>query len=150
MSKKKYCVIGRQPWNRKHFYEIFSDADSEWDFIGTEEELAAASRNMGDYRYVFSLHWSEKVPENLISKNECVCFHMTDVPYGRGGSPLQNLIMRGQKETKLTALRMTSEFDAGPVYSKRPLSLECGSAGEIYIRAPGQLHHGYGNSQRRA
>ncbi len=31
-------------------------------------------------------------------KFECVCFHMTDVPYGRGGSPLQNLIIREPQE----------------------------------------------------
>lgn len=59
---------------------------------------------------------------------------MTDVPYGRGGSPLQNLIARGHRETVLTALRMTAEVDAGPVYMKRPLSLE-GTAQDIFQRA---------------
>ena len=59
---------------------------------------------------------------------------MTDVPYGRGGSPLQNLIVRGHKDTMLSALRMVGEMDAGPVYTKRPLSLE-GTAHEIYLRA---------------
>ena len=59
---------------------------------------------------------------------------MTDVPYGRGGSPLQNLIMDGKTETQVTALRMTEEMDAGPVYVKRPMSLE-GRAEEIYLRA---------------
>ncbi len=70
----------------------------------------------------------------ILKEIECVCFHMTDVPYGRGGSPLQNLIVRGHRETRLTALRMTSELDAGPVYLKRNLSLE-GGAEEIYLRA---------------
>ena len=59
---------------------------------------------------------------------------MTDLPYGRGGSPLQNLILTGHTESKLTALRMIQEMDAGPIYSKRPLSLN-GSAEEIYVRA---------------
>jgi len=59
---------------------------------------------------------------------------MTDVPFGRGGSPLQNLIVRGHRKTTLTALRMAEEFDAGPVYIKEPLSLE-GGAEEIYLRA---------------
>lgn len=59
---------------------------------------------------------------------------MTDVPYGRGGSPLQNLIVRGHKDTRLTALRMVREMDAGPVYVKRDLSLK-GSAADIYERA---------------
>ena len=59
---------------------------------------------------------------------------MTDLPYGRGGSPLQNLITRGHKETKLTALKCVSEIDAGPVYLKRLLSL-AGTAEEILGRA---------------
>lgn len=59
---------------------------------------------------------------------------MTDVPYGRGGSPLQNLISRGHKTTMLTALRMSETLDAGPVYFKRPLELD-GSAEKIFRRA---------------
>jgi len=94
--------------------------------LGVVEEISP--------RYIFFLHWSWKVPEEFLDRYECVCFHMTDVPFGRGGSPLQNLIMRGYRETKLTALRMSREFDAGPVYMRRPLSLE-GGAEEIYWRA---------------
>ncbi len=55
-------------------------------------------------------------------------------PFGRGGTPLQNLVVRGHRETVMTAFRMTGELDAGPIYLKQPLSLE-GSAQEIYLRA---------------
>lgn len=74
------------------------------------------------------------VPRSVWGKYECVCFHMTDVPYGRGGSPLQNLILKGHTKTKITALRMVGELDAGPVYMKRNLSLH-GRAEDIYQRA---------------
>ena len=87
-----------------------------------------------DPKYIFFLHWSWIVPQEITDEFECVCFHMTDVPYGRGGSPLQNLIARGHSETKLTALRMTEDVDAGPVYYKRSLSLS-GCAQDVYIRA---------------
>jgi methionyl-tRNA formyltransferase len=59
---------------------------------------------------------------------------MTDLPYGRGGSPLQNLIARGHENTMISALRCVEELDAGPIYLKRPLNLN-GSAEEIYLRA---------------
>lgn len=85
-------------------------------------------------RYVFFPHWSWIVPPEIVAQYECVCFHMTDVPYGRGGSPLQNLIERGHRETKISALRMTDELDAGPVYLKRPLALS-ERAQDIYERA---------------
>ena len=47
---------------------------------------------------------------------------MTDLPYGRGGSPLQNLIVRGWKETKVLALKVVEELDAGPIYYKKRLA----------------------------
>lgn len=60
-------------------------------------------------KFIFFPHWSWLIPEDIHTRFECVVFHMTDLPYGRGGSPLQNLIVRGHKETKLTALRCVNE-----------------------------------------
>lgn len=85
-------------------------------------------------RYVFFPHWSWKIPAEVHEHFECVIFHMTDLPFGRGGSPLQNLVVRGVQETLLTALRCVAELDAGQIYLKRPLSL-LGSAEEILLRA---------------
>ena len=130
-----YLVAGRQKWNRQHFSEVLSGCEGTWDFCESPDELEQQLNSGVDYRYVFFLHWSHVVDDQLLAKSECVCFHLTDVPYGRGGSPLQNLIARGHRDTKLTALRMTSELDAGPVYMKVDLSLEGGTAEEIYQRA---------------
>jgi methionyl-tRNA formyltransferase len=78
--------------------------------------------------------WHWKIPENLIEKYDCIAFHMTDLPFGRGGHPLQNLIIRGIKETKITAFRVTSEIDGGEILYQKNLSLE-GSAEQIWKRA---------------
>jgi len=59
---------------------------------------------------------------------------MTDLPYGRGGSPLQNLIVRGHEDTQLSAFRCNEQLDAGPIYGKLLLSL-AGTATEIFNRA---------------
>ena len=133
VSSEVYLVLGTKPWNRRVFDEVIIKWPGRWHFIGEREALTVAAVQRLSPRFLFFMHWSWKVPEEIIASQECVCFHMTDVPYGRGGSPLQNLILRGHRETKLTALRMTREFDAGPVYLKESLSLE-GSAEEILIR----------------
>lgn len=78
-------------------------------------------------------HWSYFIPEEIFMNWQCVVFHMTDLPFGRGGSPLQNLIVRGYRETKLSAIQVNQTFDEGPIFMKRPLSLE-GSAEEILTR----------------
>ncbi len=128
-----YLVAGRMPWNRRVFDEDVKSLPGRWEFIARPEELSAALLAALRPRYVFFMHWSWKVPEDICRDYECVCFHMSDVPYGRGGSPLQNLVERGHRRTKLTALRMVDDMDAGPVYAKEDLSLE-GSAEEILIR----------------
>lgn len=134
MTTPVYIVAGSRPWSRQVFEDTIVKLPGRWLFVGSKEELTPERVREVNPRYIFFLHWSWIVPAEIVESFECVCFHMTDVPYGRGGSPLQNLILRGHKTTKLTALRMTTELDAGPVYIKQDLSLE-GSAGEIYLRA---------------
>jgi methionyl-tRNA formyltransferase len=131
---KTYLVVSCKPWNRRIFDEAITQLPGCWSYIGSPADLSLDVVDKMSPHYIFFLHWSWKVPEEIVQRFECVCFHMTDVPFGRGGSPLQNLIVRGLRETKLTALRMTAEFDAGPVYLKEPLSLE-GGAEEIFVRA---------------
>jgi methionyl-tRNA formyltransferase len=129
-----YIVAGTKTWNRRIFDEKIYHFQGNWVFIDTKDDLTFENVKKYNPRYIFFLHWSWKVPKEIICKYECVCFHMADVPYGRGGSPLQNLIIRGYHKTKLTALRMVEKLDAGPVYFKEDLSLE-GNAEEIYIRS---------------
>ncbi len=129
-----YIVAGSKSWNYRVYNEIIKNYQGKWHFIQSLEMLNIDKTNKINPRYIFFLHWSWKVPDELLNEYECVCFHMTDVPYGRGGSPLQNLIIRGHRHTKLTALKMTQEFDAGAVYCKENLCL-IGNAEEIYIRA---------------
>lgn len=130
-----YLVAGRHSWNRKHYSELSANLGNHWKFVANPDELDEAVSQSVKWEYIFFLHWSWKVPKDIYEKYECVCFHMTDVPYGRGGSPLQNLIARGHTQTKLSALKMVEELDAGPVYLKASLSLENSTAEEIYIKA---------------
>lgn len=102
--------------------------------ITTKEELTFEFLSQLQPEYVFFPHWSWLIPPEIYSNFRCVVFHMTDLPFGRGGSPLQNLITRGISETKISAIAVTEGIDAGPIYLKEPLSLY-GSAEEIYMRA---------------
>jgi methionyl-tRNA formyltransferase len=129
-----YIVASSKPWNRASFDQATKFNSSQWCYVSTPVELERALDGDTGPRYLFFLHWNWKVPSAIWELHECVCFHMTDLPYGRGGSPLQNLIMEGKKNTQVTALRMVEKMDAGPVYAKRLMSLD-GRAEEIYLRA---------------
>ncbi len=133
MVTENYIVASCKSWHKSGFEVLVKESKGTWVWVDTPEALLEAISSSRP-RYIFFLHWNWRVPREVWETYECVCFHMTDVPYGRGGSPLQNLILAGHSETKLTALRMVEEMDAGPVYTKYPLFLD-GAAEEIYIRA---------------
>lgn len=130
-NSTSYVVATIKPWNIAAFHKYAAELPGRWSLICEKEDLSLHKLRQLAPRYVFFPHWSWIVPDEILNEFECVCFHMTDVPYGRGGSPLQNLIQRGHKETKLTALRMESGLDTGPVYGKTDLSLS-GPAHAIY------------------
>jgi len=128
-----YLVAAVGEWNRKLFQSNTKSDKAKWDYVSSPEELKNyLSEN--NPNYIFFPHWRWIVPPEVVNKYNCVCFHMTDLPFGRGGSPLQNLIIRGYKETVLTAVKMDEGLDTGPIYFKEPLNLD-GTAQEIYIRA---------------
>jgi methionyl-tRNA formyltransferase len=129
------CIIAsNKKWNAELPESLSAHTGHQFVYIERKEELSVELIKKISPRYIFFPHWSYLVPENVYKNYECIIFHMTDVPFGRGGSPLQNLISRGIYETKISALRCVKELDAGPIYLKRPLSLY-GSAEEICLRA---------------
>ena len=82
-------------------------------------------------KYIFFPHWSFIIKKNILNKYTCICFHSTALPFGRGGSPIQNLIKRDFKNTKICALKMENKIDAGPIYLKENLNLN-GNLSEIF------------------
>ena len=132
--KNSYVVAAIGDWNKALFQKSMDPLLGDWHFASSPEELDELLQFGVRPKYIFFIHWRWFVPESITQEIACVCFHMTDLPFGRGGSPLQNLIVRGYKKTKLSALKMTKELDAGPIYLKEDLSLS-GAASEIYIRA---------------
>ena len=129
----RYIIATIKPWNIAAYERHVGNLPGDWTLLTDPGDLTLDKLEKINPRYIFFPHWSWIVPKEILERFECVCFHMTDVPFGRGGSPLQNLISRHIETTKLTALRMSEELDAGPVYGKLDLSLD-GPAHEIFER----------------
>lgn len=130
----KYIIATIKDWNIKQYYRSVYKNRKNWHLVTDANKLTIAYIKSIKPKYIFFPHWSKKVNSKIINDYECICFHETDVPYGRGGSPIQNLIIRNHKKTIISALRMTNELDAGPIYLKKPLKLN-GNAQQIYERA---------------
>lgn len=127
-------IISNKEWHKKHVQEVSKRTGTQVIYIDEKEDVTFENLQKLNPQYIFFPHWSYIIPSSVYENFECIVFHMTDLPFGRGGSPLQNLIERGIYETKLSSLRVCKELDAGDIYIKRPLSL-WGTAEEIYLRA---------------
>lgn len=127
-------IVSNKGWHRKYIKEIATRTNKDVIYIDNKECITHDYLNKLQPEWVFFPHWSYIIPAEVYENMNCVIFHMTDLPFGRGGSPLQNLIARGIYETKLSALKCTAQLDAGDIYIKQPLSL-WGTAEEIYLRA---------------
>lgn len=84
-------------------------------------------------KYIFFPHWSWKVPSEIYNNFNCIVFHTAPLPFGRGGSPLQNLIIHGFKSSPVCALKMTDVLDGGPIYCSEEITLD-GNISEIFQR----------------
>lgn len=121
-------------WKQDMLEKLNARSNFEFVPIFNPKELNLKKITPIDPQYIFFPHWSHRIDPEIYKKFECIIFHMTDLPFGRGGSPLQNLIARGIYKTKISALLCVEEMDAGPIYLKKPLSLH-GSAKDIFLRA---------------
>ena len=59
--------------------------------------------------------------------------HPSALPKFRGGSPIQNQIIRNIKKSRVTIFRMSKKIDSGPILASKPVSLE-GHMHEIFNR----------------
>lgn len=129
----KYIVVSDRPWSKQVFDQKISKLPGEWHFLVSLDHFGWETIQFVKPKYIFFLHWSQIVPKDIVEQYTCICFHPTALPYGRGGSPVQNMIFTGHEYTRVTMFKMTNKVDAGPWYDCRQLSL-LGTAEEIYLR----------------
>lgn len=128
----KYVIASSKNWFEQH--PKSNDFKSLSIFnVSHKEELNLVELEKINPRYIFFPHWSWRVPSEIYKRFECVVFHTAPLPYGRGGSPVQNLILRGLTRSPVCALRMTDIIDGGPIYDSLEISLD-GTVQEIFSR----------------
>ena len=81
---------------------------------------------------VFFPYWHWKVNEKIFQKYLCIGFHTSSLPFGRGGSPVQNQIIRGIYKSQICALKFNEKIDGGPIYLRKKILFE-GTANKIFL-----------------
>ena len=131
---KNYVILSEKSWNSTLIKSLSKKTKYNWILISSKHEFTFENLKTINPEKIFIPHWSYIIPSNIFNFFECIVFHMTDLPFGRGGSPLQNLILLGHKKTKISALKVNKLIDSGDIYLKKELYLN-GKAQQIYERA---------------
>jgi len=136
IKNMRIIIATTKSWNIHNYnkYKKIYDTYAQVFIITDKDELTYENIRSINPDYIFFPHWSWMMPKEVYSNFNCIVFHMTDLPFGRGGSPLQNLIARGIKDTKISAIKVDGGIDTGDIYLKEDLNLN-GTAEEIFIRA---------------
>lgn len=122
-----FLLITKKKWEKKNFNNL-----SKYKIIVKNNFKINEIKKINP-RIIFFLHWSKYIPEKVYNKYLCIQFHISDLPFGRGGSPVQNQILKNITETKISALKVSEKIDAGPICLKSKISL-LGRAQDIFIR----------------
>lgn len=137
-EKMNVLIATIKSWNLElaaAFKSEYEEKIGKIEIISSPQALTAEFLKEFQPAYLIFPHWSWIIPAEIYESYECIVFHMTDLPFGRGGSPLQNLLSRGIHHTKLSAIRVSAGLDTGPVYLKSDLDISEGSAEKIFRRA---------------
>ncbi|MGI8617868.1 MAG: formyltransferase family protein [Gemmatimonadaceae bacterium] len=126
-----YC--GHREWALRLLQRLRGLDGYRFVHVRDPKDLTAQSVRRARVKIAIFADWSWTVPVDVLGAVECVGFHAAPLPDFRGGSPIQNQIVRGIKRTTLTAFQMTQDVDAGDILLEAPLSLE-GSLPQILGR----------------
>lgn len=118
-----YLIITKKIWDKKNFNKLGKKF-----FILTnikKKEIIKLNPKI-----IFFIHWSKLIPSDLYKNYTCIQFHVSNLPKGRGGSPIQNQILKNIIQTKISAFKVSKNLDAGPLCAQENFLLK-GSAENI-------------------
>tara|TARA_R110000851_G_scaffold202388_1_gene354144 strand:- start:380 stop:1024 length:645 start_codon:yes stop_codon:yes gene_type:complete len=106
--------------------DIYDDVLENFDnvnLIKSQEEFTNTIDLFTASDSIFFIGWSWIIPTVIVEKFNCICMHPSPLPKYRGGSPLQNQIINGERLSAVTFFRMTGRLDAGNILWQKAFPL---------------------------
>jgi methionyl-tRNA formyltransferase len=113
----KIVYYGYRDWS----INIFSKINMSVKYLVTTNDYSILDYINPDL--IFFIGWSSIVPNDIIENYTCICLHPSDLPKYRGGSPIQNQIIDGIEDSKVSFFIMDEGVDTGDILYQPYLSL---------------------------
>lgn len=95
-------------------YKLYLDNFLILEFFDYEE--------IEDFDIVFIIGYTRILPTQFLQKNRLnLVVHESDLPKGKGFSPIQWQLLEGESEIKITLIEATSKVDSGDIFLQKNL-----------------------------
>ena len=128
----KIVCIGYRSWAISIYSELKKNKNYKV-LIFKKKKIDLKKIDKFNPEYILFYGWSWLVPKTLINAYKCIMLHPSKLPKFKGGSPLQNQIIRNIKKSHLTLFRMNEKIDSGNIIASKKISL-LGNIQEIFDR----------------
>jgi methionyl-tRNA formyltransferase len=130
----RIACIGYRKWALS-IYEKLQREFSDYMFLMQlcKDDFSEIQINKFKPNFILFYGWSDIISDKIINDFTCIMLHPSPLPLYRGGSPLQNQIIRNEKDSAVTLFIMDKGIDTGDIIAQEYLSLE-GSLNEIFKR----------------
>lgn len=129
------ACISYRDWALKIYSKLESNTSKNHNFLIFRNKDEFDSKKLIDFQpdLILWYGWSWIVDNIFVDKYTSIMLHPSPLPKYRGGSPIQNQIINGEKKSAVTLFKMTRNLDDGDIFIQLPFSLE-GSLEDIFER----------------
>ena len=128
------CITYRD-WALKIYDKLKLNNSKNHNFLIFRNKDEFDSEKLVDFKpdLILWYGWSWLVDNIFVDEYTSIMLHPSPLPKYRGGSPIQNQIINGEKNSAVTLFKMTRKLDDGDIYKQLPFSLK-GSLDDIFNR----------------
>ncbi len=121
----KIIFCGYRDWAFNIYNKLFNYFDGEIEFVLLSNKKSIKLELFESLKpdLVLFYGWSWIIDETIINNYFSVCLHPSKLPKYRGGSPIQNQLLKGEKESAVTLFQMTDKLDAGNILAQQTFPL---------------------------
>ena len=129
----RIACMGYRPWALDIYDHLQNNTEHDFLIIRKKKDYDKEKIHNFKPDLVLFYGWSWKIEKEIYDKYKSVMLHPSDLPKFRGGTPIQNQIITGVLDSKVTLFLINEGYDAGDILIKGDLSLR-GHINEIFDR----------------
>ena len=129
---KIYCA-GYRSWALQIYENLKKTTKHKFKIIKNKKKISFKEISKFNPDYILFYGWSWIINKKIFTKYNCLMLHPSPLPKFRGGSPLQNQIIRNIKKSAVTIFKINEVIDGGNILYQSNLSLK-GSLNDIFER----------------